>query len=114
MNFNISNERITLIYNSFLYRIPQLIQLDAYNNYCLIFNCFNINNVNALFSLIAGETLFRYKNNLILLIIDISILITGLLLFIQPLTTFFGFNQLNLSQLFLCSGIGFLSVVGME
>ena len=56
----------------------------------------------------------RYKNNLILLIIGITITITGLLLFVPPLTAFFEFESLNISQLFTCIGIGFISVIWYE
>jgi len=56
----------------------------------------------------------RYKNNLILLIIGITITITGLLLFVPPLTAFFEFESLNVSQLFTCIGIGFISVIWYE
>ena len=56
----------------------------------------------------------RYKNNLILLIIGITITITGLLLFVPSLTAFFEFESLNISQLFTCIGIGFISVIWYE
>tara|TARA_R110000787_G_scaffold268693_1_gene375268 strand:+ start:8288 stop:10792 length:2505 start_codon:yes stop_codon:yes gene_type:complete len=56
----------------------------------------------------------RYKNNLILLIIGITITITGLLLFVPTLKAFFEFESLNISQLFTCIGIGFISVIWYE
>jgi Ca2+-transporting ATPase len=59
-------------------------------------------------------TTLKYKNNMVLLIISITIAIVGLLLFINPLTTFFEFESLNLSQLLTCTGIGFLSVIWYE
>ncbi|MEP7141596.1 MAG: cation-translocating P-type ATPase [Ferruginibacter sp.] len=59
-------------------------------------------------------TTLRYKNNMIVLIIAITIIITGLLLLVPPLTTFFEFETLNISQLFTCIGIGFLSVIWYE
>ena len=59
-------------------------------------------------------TTLRYKNNMVLLIIAITIIITGLLLFIPPLTTFFEFEILTISQLFICVGIGFVSVIWYE
>ncbi|MEP7256470.1 MAG: cation-translocating P-type ATPase [Ferruginibacter sp.] len=59
-------------------------------------------------------TTLRYKNNMVLLIIAITIAITGLLLFVPPLTTFFEFETLNISQLFTCIGIGFISVIWYE
>ncbi|MEP7265882.1 MAG: cation-translocating P-type ATPase C-terminal domain-containing protein, partial [Bacteroidota bacterium] len=59
-------------------------------------------------------TTLRYKNNLVLLIIAITITITALLLFVPPLTTFFEFETLSVSQLFSCIGIGFISVIWYE
>jgi len=59
-------------------------------------------------------TALRYKNNLVLLIIAITVAITGLLLFVPPLTTFFEFEKINTSQLFTCIGIGFVSVIWYE
>ncbi len=59
-------------------------------------------------------TTIKYKNNMVLLIIFITLLITILLLFVKPLTYFFGFETINLSQLFICIGIGFLSVIWYE
>ena len=59
-------------------------------------------------------TTMRYKNNLVLLIIGITLLITGLLLFIKPLATFFNFEELTRVQLSMSMGIGFLSVIWFE
>ncbi|MBK9732085.1 MAG: cation-translocating P-type ATPase [Chitinophagaceae bacterium] len=59
-------------------------------------------------------TTFRYHNNLVLLIISITIIIAGLLLYIKPLADFFGFEFLNLNLLFLSIGTGFLSVAWYE
>ena len=59
-------------------------------------------------------TTLRYKNNLVLLIIGITIAMSGLLLFVKPLATFFDFKPLNLSQLALSIGIGFVSVIWFE
>ena len=59
-------------------------------------------------------TTIKYKNNLVLLIISITLAVTGLLLYVKPLATFFKFGPLNLSQLFGCIGIGFLSVIWYE
>ncbi|MBK5273066.1 MAG: cation-translocating P-type ATPase [Bacteroidia bacterium] len=56
----------------------------------------------------------KYKNKLVLLIISLTIVISGLLLFVTPLTKFFGFEFMNLSQLSVSIGIGFLSVVWYE
>ncbi len=59
-------------------------------------------------------TTIKYKNNLVLLIISITLVITGLLLYVKPLARFFKFESLNLSQLFICIGTGFLAVTWYE
>lgn len=59
-------------------------------------------------------TTLKYKNNLVLLIIVITIVIVGLILFVKPLTTFFEFETLNLLQLLICIVTGFLSVIWFE
>ncbi len=55
-----------------------------------------------------------YKNNLVALIISITIAICGLLFYVKPLTHFFKFETLNLSQLLISVAIGFLSVIWYE
>ena len=59
-------------------------------------------------------TTLKYKNNLVPLIISITIGITGLLLYVNPLTEFFEFEHLTPFQLFISCGIGFLSVIWYE
>ena len=59
-------------------------------------------------------TTLRYKNNLIVLIIGITIAITALLLYVPMLTKFFEFETLNFSQLGTGIGIGFLTVIWYE
>lgn len=59
-------------------------------------------------------TTIKYKNNLVLLIISITVTIVGLLLFVKPLTHFFEFEQLTFDQILLCIGIGFTSVIWFE
>ncbi|MFN0275121.1 MAG: cation-translocating P-type ATPase [Chitinophagales bacterium] len=59
-------------------------------------------------------TTLKYKNNMVLLIIFITIAIVGLILYLKPLTTFFEFNTLNGLQLFTCIIIGFISVIWFE
>lgn len=56
----------------------------------------------------------RYKNNLIPAIIGVTIGITGLLLYVRPLTKFFKFEALTLTQLGFCIGVGFVSVIWIE
>lgn len=59
-------------------------------------------------------TTLKYKNRLVLYIIAITILIVALLLVVPPLTHFFEFEMLNLIQLFLCVGVGAVSVIWFE
>ena len=59
-------------------------------------------------------TTATYKNNLVPLIISITVVITGLFLFVAPLTGFFEFQQLSVSELLLSVGVGFLSVIWFE
>ena len=59
-------------------------------------------------------TTLRYKNNMVLFIILITIAIVGLILFVPPLTSFFEFEKLNLTQLSISVGIGFISVIWFE
>ncbi len=59
-------------------------------------------------------TTMRYKNNLVILIIGITISITALLLFVKPLTSFFLFQQPTFLQLSISVGVGFTSTVWYE
>jgi Ca2+-transporting ATPase len=59
-------------------------------------------------------TTLRYKNNMVLYIILITITIVGLILYIKPLTSFFEFETLNWLQLLICLAIGFISVIWFE
>lgn len=59
-------------------------------------------------------TTLRYRNNLVPFIILITVSFVGLILFIHPLTKFFEFETPTLSQLGLCTGIGFVSVSWFE
>ena len=59
-------------------------------------------------------TTFRYKNNLVLFIIFITIAVVGLILYVKPLTAFFEFKTLNLFQLFTCIATGFIAVIWFE
>lgn len=59
-------------------------------------------------------TTLKYKNRLVLYIIGITVTLMILLLFVRPLTNFFEFDTLNFSQLLLCIGIGFISVIWFE
>lgn len=59
-------------------------------------------------------TTLQYKNNLVFIIIGITIVITGLLLTVQPLIDFFLFTKLNLQQVGIAIGIGIVSVLWYE
>jgi Ca2+-transporting ATPase len=59
-------------------------------------------------------TTLKYKNNLVLLIIGITIAITALLLYVPLFTRFFLFTSLDYVQVAICIGIGFLSVIWYE
>jgi len=59
-------------------------------------------------------TTLSYKNNMILFIILATIAITGLILYVKPLTAFFEFKTLNLLQLLISTSIGFISVIWFE
>jgi Ca2+-transporting ATPase len=59
-------------------------------------------------------TTLKYKNNMVLFIIFITIALVGLILFVKPLTSFFEFETLNWVQLLTCTAIGFISVIWFE
>jgi Ca2+-transporting ATPase len=59
-------------------------------------------------------TTLMYKNNLVPIIIGITAAITGMLIYLKPLTVFFEFESLTISQLLLCIVIGFVSVIWYE
>jgi len=59
-------------------------------------------------------TTLRYKNNLVPLITGITILITGMLLYIQQFAIFFAFEPLSGLQLSMATGVGFLCVIWYE
>jgi P-type Ca2+ transporter type 2C len=59
-------------------------------------------------------TTMLYKNNLVLLIISITIGITALLLYVKPFAAFFGFEYLNVEKMVISICIGFLSVIWYE
>ena len=56
----------------------------------------------------------RYKNNLVPLIIGITVVITASLLFVPQINTFFGFDILTTSQLLVAVAIGSVSVIWYE
>ena len=59
-------------------------------------------------------TTLHYRNNLVLMIIGLTIACSGLLFYVPSLAKFFEFEPLNLAQLILSIGIGFASVIWFE
>ena len=59
-------------------------------------------------------TTLKYKNNIVLFMIGITIVITALLLYIPLFTAFFKFEPLTVTELFTCISIGFISVIWYE
>ena len=59
-------------------------------------------------------TTSRYKNNLVVIIIFITAVLMGLLLFVKPLSNIFKFESLNTPQILICIAIGFISVIWYE
>lgn len=59
-------------------------------------------------------TTLKYKNKLVTWIIGITVLLVALILYIPPVTHFFGFEQLNVAQLTIAVGTGFISVIWFE
>jgi len=59
-------------------------------------------------------TTIKYKNNLVLLIISITIAMVIMLIYIKPLALFFKFEYLSFMQLLISMATGFLSVIWYE
>ena len=59
-------------------------------------------------------TTIRYKNNLVLLIISITVVMSTTLIYVSPLNSFFEFESLSVMQLGISIGIGLISVVWFE
>lgn len=59
-------------------------------------------------------TTLKYKNNLVPLIIGITIVLSAFLLLLPPLTGFFQFEALNYKQLVICILVGSASVIWYE
>ncbi|MCB0728981.1 MAG: cation-translocating P-type ATPase [Ignavibacteriae bacterium] len=59
-------------------------------------------------------TTIKYRNNLVPLMIAITIIITGMILYIKPFAEFFEFETPDLSMLLFSTGIGFFSVIWFE
>ena len=59
-------------------------------------------------------SVMKYKNNLVLMIISVTVFLTGLLIYVAPLAKFFQFEALNTHQLIFSITTGFLSVIWYE
>lgn len=59
-------------------------------------------------------TTLRYPNKLIFYIISITILITGVLVFVEPISSFFQLQPLSISELLISTSVGFFSVIWFE
>lgn len=59
-------------------------------------------------------TTLKYKNNMVLIIVFITIVLVGLLLYVKPLAAFFAFETLNLYQLLISVSVGFVAVIWYE
>ncbi len=59
-------------------------------------------------------TTLKYKNNLVFIITGATIAITGMLLYIKPLTGFFALQQLQVRQLSIAVGVGCIAVLWYE
>ena len=59
-------------------------------------------------------TTFRFKNNLMPVIILLTLIMLGLMLTIPSVISFFKFERLGLDQVAVCAAVGFLSVIWIE
>ncbi len=59
-------------------------------------------------------TTARYKNNLVLLIITVTVVLSAVILFVTPVRVFFGLGQPGAGNLAISSAIGFVSVTWYE
>jgi len=62
----------------------------------------------------SGLTTLGYKNNLVLLVIGITIALTASILLVDPLTRFFQFEHISVSQLLISTAVGLISVAWFE
>jgi Ca2+-transporting ATPase len=59
-------------------------------------------------------TTLRYKNNLVVIIISITLALVILILAVGPITVFFDFERMSFKQLLLSTSVGFVSVIWFE
>jgi Ca2+-transporting ATPase len=60
------------------------------------------------------RTTLKYKNPMVLGIILSTIVLTAVILYLPPVTSFFSFEQLNVFQLGICVLVGFVSIIWFE
>jgi Ca2+-transporting ATPase len=101
---------------SYQYAINQ--QLDEATTRTIVFTVLIVANIiltlvnrSFYYSLI---TTLKYKINLVVLIILITVAITGVLIFVPPLTRFFEFAQLSYYQILIAVGFGSSTVIWYE
>jgi len=98
--------------------------------YCVLQNCTESVTRTAIFIALIASNIFltlanrsfyysiittlKYKNNLVLLIIGVTVFITSLLLFIPVFSRFFMFDKVSLIQIGLSILVGFVSVMWIE
>lgn len=59
-------------------------------------------------------TTMKYKNNLVGIIIFVTSILTGIMVYFKPVAGFFEFEQIALNQLLISIAIGFISVIWFE
>lgn len=98
--------------------------------YCVTFNCSESETRTVVFLTLISANIFLtlvnrsfyysifttlgYKNNLVVMIITLTIMMTGLLLFIPVFSNFFQFETVSASQVGLSILVGFVSVLWIE
>lgn len=59
-------------------------------------------------------TTITYKNNLVTMIIGLTLFVTALLLFVPVFSNFFMFEKVTIAQIGICTAVGFVSVMWIE
>ena len=59
-------------------------------------------------------TTMRYRNSLVALIISVTVVLTAIFIFVEPMSSFFHLTPLNIHQILVPVATGFLSVVWFE
>ena len=101
-----------------IYQYSVYIGLDEAQTRAMVFTVLIVSNifltlVNRSFYYSILTTL-KYKNNLVAMIIGITIVISALLLYVPSFANFFEFGKLSISNLLVASLIGFIAVIWFE